>query len=72
MIEFPRKPHSSKFKMRIEEIKSIFRFNILNYFNIIGVSLFLPNTGSGVISQIFSIITTFSVYLILLIFFTKK
>lgn len=30
MIKFPRKPHSSKFKMRIEEIKSIFRFNILN------------------------------------------
>jgi len=44
----------------------------LNYFNILDVDLFFPSIAKGALSQILSIISIITAYLIIYLYFTKK
>ena len=44
----------------------------LNYFDIVGINLFIPGIGSGMISQIFSLSLILILYALIFFLYTKK
>ena len=47
-------------------------FVILNYFNILDIDLIFPNVIEGTVSQVLSVLATVIVYVLILLFYTKK